>query len=78
MPPVMAVAMTSIRLSTPSLPTAWAPENGPVFRVEEELERHRLRARVVARVAHRDASGWPGTCARPPGVVSRSIPSWRR
>jgi hypothetical protein len=46
----MAVAITSIRLSTPWVPTTWAPQDGPVGGIEDELGGHAHRTRVVGGV----------------------------
>ena len=71
----MAVAMTSIRLSTPSLPTAWAPRMVPSTRVEEELERHGLSTGVIARMAH--GMRVDGPVVAPRGPQALLVPSCR-
>ena len=70
-PPAIAVAITSIRLSTPLRPTICAPRIVPSARVEQQLRRHARRARVVGGVVERvrvDRPVLPSGCVEPPLV----------
>ena len=78
-PPAIAVAMTSMRLSTPDAADALGAEDLVGLGVDEELERHRLRARVVAGVRGRVRveRGWGGPAARSRFSFQPVVATWR-
>lgn len=70
-PPAIAVAITSMRLSTPSRPTPCAPRIASVAGSTSSFQTARLGTRVVPGV-RLDARGWPGRGVRPRAAASRS------